>query len=621
MDLHYLIVAAVALITTAAMAASAEASSGGPANVVKVSAQPIEGGRISPMLYGGFIELLDDLVPGMWAEMLNDRKFEGTGKTSNWAYYTGKPDFCDRKWEGNGAWSLDTNTPFNGGQSVKLTASKGHPALLTQSGLATQKGMTYHFTGYCRTDSPDASVRVVLKTILPDESWTELASAKIPVKGKDWSHFTCTLKSNGTSKEVVFEVEAAGTGNVWLDSISLMPSDNMKGWRKDVVEAIKEQKPGTLRWGGCAIDPGHYQWKNCIGDRDRRNPFPNFEGWGRIDTNDVGIDEFLQICELVGAEPLVCLSFADGAESARNLIEYCNGNTDTEWGKKRAENGHPKPYNVKYWQLGNELGGEEHAERCVEFCKAIREEQPDAIILSSFPSPELFQKVGKSINITCPHHYTPDLVEDENSINDTARMIKEAGLQGKIQVGITEWNVTAGWWGLGRGRLLNLECGLFAGRYLNLLHRHSDIVTIACRSNMTNSFGSGMIQSEPYGILKTPGYYVMKLYAEHSKPVPLTVESAPEGIDVSACRTDNGRSLTIFAVNMKQEPVEITLDLGGKFTPSSGEVVCDTQDMRQLELMNHWENPDRVRTVKLSVTGKTITLPALSASAIDCKAD
>ena len=149
-----------------------------------------------------------------------------------------------------------------------------------------------------------------------------------------------------------------GEGRAWADKLSLMPADNLLGWRPDVVQAIKDVHPAILRWGGSACDPGEYRWKQGIGDRDRRTPFRN-KVWGRIDPNDVGIDEFCQFCELTGVEPLICLSFSDGPQSAADLVEYCNGETNTPWGAKRAANGHPAPYRVKYWQVGNEISGDD----------------------------------------------------------------------------------------------------------------------------------------------------------------------------------------------------------------------------------------------------------------------
>ena len=152
------------------------------AQMPKVSAavhsQALHAGKINPMLFGNFIELLDDVAPGMWAELLNDRSFEGIVPPANWCYFDGSPDICDRPWDTNGTWTLDTEAPFNGARSARLTAGPG-PASLTQSGLAARKGMGYRFSGYLRSDSA-VKAAVLLKCLLPTGQWMTLARAELP---------------------------------------------------------------------------------------------------------------------------------------------------------------------------------------------------------------------------------------------------------------------------------------------------------------------------------------------------------------------------------------------------------------------------------------------------------
>lgn len=583
---------------------------------VKVSARPMHSGRISPMLFGGFIELLDDLVPGMWAEMLNDRSFEGVTPRASWCFYDGAPNICDREWDAGDSWSYDTNAPFNGARCVKLTPAQGRDASLTQSGLAVAKGMTYLFSGWLRADKPDARAEIVLKALLPDGKWMVLSAAKLPKVSGKWTRYAAKLISTGATDRAVFDLRVTGDGSVLTDKLSLMPSNDVHGWRPDVVRAVRDAHPAIIRWGGSVCDPGAYRWKDGIGDRDRRVPFPN-KVWGRIDSNDVGIDEFCQLCELVDAKPLICLSFSDGPQSAADLVRYCNDPADTPWGAKRAANGHPTPYHVKYWQLGNELGNADYVNGLPDFCKTMKQADPGVVLMSSFPSQELLDKVGKDIAYIGPHHYTPDFAACEADFDKLSEMVRKTRGCEHIRIAVTEWNVSGGYWGLARGKFLTLETALLNARYLNLLMRRSDIVDIACRSNMTNSLGSGMIATSPSGLLKRPSYYVMKLYADHAKPVPVAVENAPEGVDISACTSEDGKSLCVFAVNTKTEPVELTLDPGG-FRPVSGEVVRDTLDERQADVMNHWTVSDRVKTTKLSASGNKVVLPALSASAIEC---
>ena len=605
-----ILLALLAAVHVPAIAASAR---------VKISARPAHAGRISHYLFGSFIELLDDLVPGMRAQMLNDGGFDGVLPSASWCYYNGEPNIRDREWDTNDTWTYAT---VGGSRCAKLLPRKGRPASLTQSCLAVKKGMTYLFSGYFSSSGSGLGARVILKTQLPDGKWMVLASCSVPAPTKppQPQKLQCKMVSSGASDRVVFELKATGAGVLSADRLSLMPADNVKGWRKDVVQAIKEARPGLIRWGGSVIDPGGYRWKDGIGSPDDRPAFPN-KVWGRIDPNDVGIDEFLAFCELVGAEPLVCVSFSDGAQSARDLVEYCNGAVTSEWGGRRAANGHPKPYGVKFWQIGNELGDQSYVDGCPELCKAIREADPQAAILASFPSKALLEKVGPSLNYVCPHHYTDDLNACEASFNEIADMIAATPGCGHIKVGVTEWNVSAGLWGLQRASFLTLRSALKNARYLNLLLRHSDLAEIACRSNMTNSLCSGMVQTNPAGLYKTPAYYVMQLYARHAKQVYVPVENSPEAVDIIATASEDGKSMCVFAVNETTEPVELSLELAGYpgLVCAGGEVVRDTLDKRQPEVMNHWVKPDRIRAVSLASTPAGVTLPALSASAIEFK--
>jgi alpha-N-arabinofuranosidase len=612
-----LLVAAV--LAAAVLPSSAEALK----TTVQVSSRPLHAGRVSPMLFGNFMELLDDLVPSMWAEMLNDRSFEGVTQRANWAYGDGAPNVCDREWDKNETWAYDTARPFNGARSVRLTSARRQPARLTQSGLTVKTAAGYAFVGYFRSDNSALAVTVSLKVQLPGGGWMTLASAKLPRLAKDWRKYSMPLVSGGQSDRVVFEVRAEGQGSLWADKLSLLPADHRSGWRPDVIEAIKDARPAVIRWGGSVCDPGAYRWKNGIGDRDVRQPFPN-KHWGRIDANDVGIDEFCQFCELVEAQPLVCLSFSDGPQSAADLVEYCNGDASTVWGAKRAANGHPLPYRVKYWQIGNEISGdnEDYLGKFAAFVHGMKQADPAVLLLASFPSQKLLDRAGRNIAYIGPHHYTPDFAGCDRDFNHLADMIRTTPDCGHIKIAVTEWNVSGGSWGAMRAKFQTLETALLNARYLHLLMRHSDKVELACRSNMANSLGSGIIETTPSGLLKRPSFYAMRLYARHAKPVPWQVESATEGLDVFVGGSEDQKAAVIFAVNSRSEPMACSFafdGLDGAVCLVSAEALCDTLDARQPDVMNHWNAPDRVKIIPLSPADNMIVLPALSAAAIECK--
>jgi alpha-N-arabinofuranosidase len=329
---------------------------------------------------------------------------------------------------------------------------------------------------------------------------------------------------------------------------------------------------------------------------------------------------------LVEAQPLICLSFSDGLQSAVDLVQYCNGPVDSTWGSKRAANGHPAPYKVKYWQIGNEIGGDDPAylDAVTDFCRKMKQIDPSISCLASFPSQKLLDRAGKDIAYLGPHHYTPDFVACDQDFANLGRMIHDTPGCNHVKIAVTEWNVSAGAWGLLRGKFLTLDTALLNARYLNLLMRHSDKAEIACRSNLANSFGSGIIETSPAGLLKRPSYFVMKLYADHVKPILLSVSNTSAGLDMIACASENRRSISVFVVNLKPEPAHISPVLEGsadRHFALKAYAVRDTLDAGQLEVMNHWSDPDRVRIVEIPASERELTIPPYSASVIDIETD
>ena len=611
------------IVATAVFAAAHSGLARDPKPIdITIRAEPIHEGRVSPLLFGNFIELFDDVVPGMWAEMLNDRSFEGIEPLFNRLYFDGTPNICDRPWDPNDTWAYDHEQPYNGTGCAKLTASQENPAILTQSGLAVKTGMTYHFSGYFRASGSALRVSAALKALLPDGSWMTLASAELPGVSGSWQKLSATMTSRGQTDRVVFELKVEGQGNLWADKLSLMPEDNIRGWRRDVVDIVKDMHPPIIRWGGSLIDPGGYRWKNGIGARDSRTPFRN-SNWGRIDPNDVGIDEFCQFCEAVGAQPLIVASFSDGPQSARDLVQYCNGDPTSPWGAKRAGNGHPAPYRVHYWQVGNEVASDSpsYLNRIEEFIRQIKQADPSVRVMSSFPTQKLLDVAGKDLAFVCPHEYTRDLAKCDSELSALSKMIDSTPGCGHLRIGVTEWNVNYGEWGLTRARQMFLETALLNARHLHVMMRHCDKVKIAIRSNMANSLCCATFETNPAGVLKHPSYYVMQLYTRHARPLPLTVQSET-GLDLFACASADKTSITLFAVNPEARPQPVHVTAQGFCKPlhvRSSQTVCDTRHTVQIDVVNHWTVPDRVKTIDLEVHDDTLVLPPLSATAVECE--
>jgi alpha-N-arabinofuranosidase len=368
--------------------------------------------------------------------------------------------------------------------------------------------------------------------------------------------------------------------------------------------------PGIIRFGGSMIEV--YEWEKSIGPWDTRVPYVTGP-WGGLEPNFVGVEEFVQLSRYVGAEPLICVRWSGKKpQDAADEVEYLNGSAQTHWGKIRAQNGHPEPYGVKYWQIGNEVRGSDYDESVRTFAEAMRKVDPGIKILSAFPSTETLTNAAGSLDYLCPHHYeVADLPTEKASLDFLKDQVAQHAAGKDIRAAITEWNTTAGEMGLTRGMLLTLGNALSASRYQNLLHRYSDLVEIAARSNLSDSFGSGVIQPGPGWLYLSPTYYSQQLYQRAAGTYPLEISRSTkiswelEDPDLSATLSSDGKVLRVFAVNStaEEEKVQFHLDdfsssiSGGEIT-----VLKDREDARDSEAMNSQNDPKRITTSSQAIS-------------------
>ncbi len=314
----------------------------------------------------------------------------------------------------------------------------------------------------------------------------------------------------------------------------------------------------------------------------------------------------------MGAEPLICLRFTGKTpRDAADQVGYFNGSPDTPMGKLRAANGHPEPYRVRYWQIGNELGDEAYQKGIAQFCRAMKAVDPTITLLAAFPSPGLLENAGGLVDYICPHHYDcANLKATEDDIDRCRRMIARSAPGREIRLGVTEWNTTAGDWGLTRAMLWTLDNALKCSRYHNLIHRRCDLVEIANRSNLTDSFCSGVIQTNAHSLYLTPTYYAQQLYATKAGKRPLRViypgdRPSDADLDVSATQSEDERRVTLFVVNDTREPKKRTLLLAplGALEPDAAVwTLGDTLHAGERDISNSWREPDRIRPVEGKAT-------------------
>ena len=574
---------------------------------VKVTDQAIGKDPIDPMQYGQFIEYLCDLVPGMWAEKLCDGSYEGL--TPYKFEYIKETDFRQHPWYPCGqtdrmAVERDPSTKVAGETSehVTLNGPVQCSGGVAQDGIAVKGGENLYFTTYVKGSEIG-------------QFWVELVEGTSVVKStvmpitKEWNKVRCTLKSESGSENATFRIVFQGPGDFWLDSSSLMPQDNVQGWRPDVVKVLAAVKPGVIRIGGSVLDDpnlGTFEWQDTIGDPDLRKPF---SAWGGLQQTGAGLEELVQLIQMVHAEPLICIRYEKKTpEQAADEVEYFNGSTSTPMGSLRAKNGHPEPYRVKYWQIGNERWGKDYWDAVPKFAEAIRKVDPGIQVLSSFPSAELIKEAAPMIDFVSPHQYdVENLAGTKQELEDTAKLIQDNAAGKELHAGVTEWNNTAGDRGLRRARLWNLWNALACSRYHNLIHRYADLVKIANRSNLTNSFCSGIIQTRGTHLYLTPTYHAQWLYSNLAGTIPLRIEGeipADVSPDISATLSADRSTLTLFCVNELGTAVVRPIDLAGfklKTNRIEQYVLTDSRNVPEASATNSLDEPNRVAPVRTSV--------------------
>ncbi len=324
------------------------------------------GAPISKYIYGQFLEHGGDIVnSGVWSEMLIDRKFFYPVAASApvpppvMGNAAGNPRFRrtpTRWWApigGEDAVIMDTKAPFTGDQTPLVKLDGKDPRGFKQSGIAVRKGKAC--TGrIILAGTPGTVVQV---TLIWGKDASDRQTVKVGTLSAAYRKFPLRYAATGDSDDATLEITGTGSGSFHVGSVSLMPADNIEGFRPEVIAALKQLRFGVLRFpGGNFVSS--YEWRYGVGEIDKRPPI--FDPvWHAVQPNDVGTDEFLTLCRLLGVDPYITVNAGFGdAWSARELVEYTNGAVTTPMGKWRAQNGHPEPYHVKLWGVGNEPWGD-----------------------------------------------------------------------------------------------------------------------------------------------------------------------------------------------------------------------------------------------------------------------
>lgn len=446
------------------------------------------------------------------------------------------------------------------------------------------------------------------------------------------------------------------------------------GIRGDVLNEIKNLKVPLLRWpGGCFADV--YEWKEGIGPREQRKTQPN-KHWhwfgpkiGPEHDNHFGSDEFMLLINEIGAEPYININMGSGTiEEAVQWVEYMNGDETTEYGALRAKHGHPKPYGVKIWGIGNEMNlpsemgctsAEKYAEHLLEFAQAMRAVDPSLIFVavgSAFEREAQWNRTvleiaGDAIDYLSLHIYTPGTLlttlsnnvrdfyniiagafEMERRIQWMAEIIEDVMGDKKIPVAFDEWGTM---WNLRQhfDGYYTLRDGLFAASVFEILHRNTHSVKMACWAQLVNVIP--MIRTSPTDVYHNPPYLASLLFSNYAEKYVINatvtcdtrhnprygniVELDIPYLGCSVTTNEEKDKLVIIGINRHHgHAIEATIKLNA-FTPESTAQVLELNGPSH-SAYNYFDKKDEVKIEEKKFTSAanefSYTFPSHSVTAI-----
>ena len=541
------------------------------------------GPAIPANLYGIFFEEISHAGEGgLYAELIQNRGFEDSRlppmcKLENGFlipprdphFDTGKPSDFRLRWNVTSetpAWTLTTE---GGGaatmqlvEDVPLTEATPHSVLVDTSkagratlrnegfwGINVEKGASYLLSLYARTDG---TFNGPIQAALESADGTILSkSTVVPTPAREWTRYEVKLTATGADPKARLALSFGAPGRVWLDFVSMFPQKTWKnrpnGLRPDLAEKIAALKPGFIRWpGGCFAEgitiESRPQWKKSLGRIEDREG--TYSPWGYWSTDGFGYHEFLQFSEDVGADALfvinvgVSCSFRSGTfladeampgliQDALDAIEYATGPVSSHWGALRAKNGHPRPFPLKYVEIGNEQRGEKYGERVAQFYKAIKAKHPEIkIALSSWIAgvDDRIVKAAGKIDIVDEHAYKGLHWAIENF--DSFAAYKRQGWD--LYIGEFATNA-----GVGRGNVLAM---INDAAYMMSMEKNSDLVKMGSYAPLLENVNDrdwpvNMIHFDSSRSYARATYYANKLFAENLPAVNLStaVDYRPAG--------------------------------------------------------------------------------------------
>jgi len=497
------------------------------------------GPELSPYQYGLFFEEINNAGDGgLYAELVHNRSFEDNSRNP------------DHWWALNGAsMALVTNNLLNSAQQHALRISTTSASASSWQGVYNEgywgmdirKDSTYTLSFWAKGSNAGYTGKLRAQLQSADGSKV-LASANIEgtVSTSEWTRLTVTLRATATGNGRL-ALLTSNNGKLYVDVVSLFPytwKGRPNGLRPQLAQLLADTHPKFLRFpGGCFVEGysnlgNAFQWKNTIGPIEQR---PGHNGhWGYHVTDGLGFDEFLQLCNDLGAAPLFVVNVGLGhgytipleqtdtlVQNALDAIEYANGDSTTYWGARRIANGHKQPYNLKFIEIGNEnyqadasLQSQDYAERYYKFYKAIKQRYPDIITIGNV-------EAWGTDNPSWRNPY-PVEVMDEHYYRSYAWMRANYNKYDNYDRNTWVYNGEyAANEGGTYGQYGNMNSALGEAVYMLGMERNSDVARMASFAPIfinanNNNWAYDMIHFNASSTFCTPSYYVQKMLGQNA---------------------------------------------------------------------------------------------------------
>ncbi len=542
---------------------------------------------------------------------------EGTKKRAKPQFVIDRGDGVSGMWDAvaegdaQAKFTWDADRPFNSARSqkIELTGGRGTAGVanrgLNRWGLAIRENHAYAGRVYLRQAGYSGSVTVALQSADGKKTYAHKSLGPID---KDWRKFEFVMPTTETDTTARLSVSIDKPGAVWIDQVYLCGTgDDLfheLPIRGDIGRELQAQGLTVLRYGGCMVNAPEYRWKKMIGDRDRRPEYPGW--WYPHTTNGFGIEEFLQFCDAAKFEKVFAINVEETPQDAADLVDYFNGPVSTEWGKRRADNGHPEPYRVNYIEIGNEEATAPHyIERFKLLHEAMHARDPKLqFIVAAWWEPEnpatrrIVEQLDGKADLWDVHVGGDDLHEGRSVdalFTRMEKLVRDWAPATKLKACVLEEN----------GGRHDLQRALGHARVLNATQRHGDFVLMDCPANCLQALGQndndwnqGQVFYNSGQVWGMAPFYAQQMAAGGHLPcrVASDVSGDDTNVDVTATRSENGDTLVLKLVNVADKPrrCDIRLEHFGPLEPTA-----KVQTLRgALSDVNTPEQPERIRSVE-----------------------